>query len=49
MEHSTGPGPLKLPQAPREYAALIDGAFIPASDRETIARDNPAHNHPVSR
>ncbi|MGR3822534.1 MAG: aldehyde dehydrogenase family protein [Salipiger marinus] len=48
MEHSTGPGPLKLPQAPREYAALIDGAFIPASDRETIARDNPAHNHPVS-
>lgn len=48
MQHSTGPGHLQLPTAPREYAALIDGRFIPARDREMISRDNPAHNHTVS-
>jgi acyl-CoA reductase-like NAD-dependent aldehyde dehydrogenase len=48
MQHSTGQGVLKLPERPREYAALIDGRFIKASERETIGRDNPAHNHPVS-
>lgn len=48
MQHSTGPGILKLPERPREYSALIDGRFIPASERETIPRDNPAHNRPVS-
>ncbi|SDX05612.1 aldehyde dehydrogenase family protein [Roseicitreum antarcticum] len=48
MQHSTGAGRLQLPEKPREYAALIDGRFIPARDRELIGRDNPAHNHPVS-
>lgn len=48
MQHSTGPGHLHLPANPREYAALIDGRFIPARDREMIRRDNPAHNTPVS-
>lgn len=48
MQHSTGSGRLHLPTQPREYAALIDGRFIPARDRDMIGRDNPAHNHPVS-
>jgi acyl-CoA reductase-like NAD-dependent aldehyde dehydrogenase len=48
VQHSTGQGVLKLPERPREYFALIDGRFIPAGERETISRDNPAHNHPVS-
>jgi betaine-aldehyde dehydrogenase len=48
MEHSTGPGHLKLPEKPREYSALIGGRFIRAFERETIGRDNPAHNRPVS-
>lgn len=48
MQHSTGPGHLKLPAQPREYSALIDGRLIPARDREMIGRDNPAHLTPVS-
>jgi acyl-CoA reductase-like NAD-dependent aldehyde dehydrogenase len=48
MQHSTGPGHLRLPQHPRRYSALIDGRLIDATARETIGRDNPAHNHPVS-
>lgn len=48
MQHSTGPGRLTLPDRPREFSALIDGRLIPARDRDTIGRDNPAHLTPVS-
>lgn len=40
--------PLHLPAEPRAFAALIDGRFIPARERESFGRDNPAHNVPVS-
>ncbi len=40
--------PLALPTEPRAFAALIDGAFIPAGDRAPIVRENPAHLKPVS-
>ena len=38
-----------LPEAPREYAALIRGQLIHARDREPLMRASPAHGVPVSR
>jgi betaine-aldehyde dehydrogenase len=49
LQHSTGPGPLKLPEKPRDYSALIDGRFVRASERDVIERENPAHGTVVSR
>jgi acyl-CoA reductase-like NAD-dependent aldehyde dehydrogenase len=40
---------LTLPLQPREFSALIGGKLIPASERETIERENPAHRTVVSR
>lgn len=38
-----------LPEAPREYSALIRGEMIRSKDRESIVRASPAHGVPVSR
>ena len=39
----------RLPDAPREYSALIRGEMIHSKDRESIERASPAHGVPVSR
>lgn len=38
-----------LPLKPREFAALIAGKLIHASERESLYRSSPAHGVPVSR
>jgi acyl-CoA reductase-like NAD-dependent aldehyde dehydrogenase len=38
-----------LPDAPRDFRALIGDAFVSAADRDTIVRESPAHGVPVSR
>ena len=40
---------LTLPEAPREFGFFIDGATVPAGDREVLERSSPGHGVPVTR
>lgn len=38
-----------LPAGPRDFRALVDGAFVGTPEREALVRNSPAHGIPVSR
>ncbi len=40
---------LSPPAEPRDFGFYIDGAFVPAGERETFLRHSPAHGTPVTR
>ena len=40
---------LTLPEQPKEFGFFVDGAYVPAGDREFLTRHSPAHDVPVSR
>lgn len=40
---------LSPPEAPREFGFYVDGATIPAGEREVLTRNSPGHGVPVTR
>ncbi|MCV6576635.1 MAG: aldehyde dehydrogenase family protein [Cohaesibacter sp.] len=42
-------GLLPLPDQARDFGFFVDGAFVPAGERQIFERHSPAHDVPVSR
>lgn len=40
---------LTPPNAPRDFGFFLDGAFVPAGERDVFERSSPGHGVPVSR
>lgn len=40
---------LSPPDAPREFGFYVDGAYVPAGDRDRLTRHSPGHGVPVTR
>ena len=40
---------LSPPEAPRDFGFYVDGAYVPAGDREILTRLSPGHGVPVTR
>ena len=40
---------LSLPETPRDFGFFVNGAFVPAGDREVFTRNSPGHGVPVTR
>ncbi len=37
------------PETPRDFGFFLDGAYVPAGDREVFLRNSPGHGTPVTR
>ncbi len=40
---------LSPPEEPREFGFYVDGAYVPAGDREVMTRNSPGHGVPVTK